>query len=111
MTRYTKNTLSLCVFAALLTACGGGDDQNSDIETQQASKEIVLGPDANNAYLEPTKGQFVENMVGFYDVDGQGNPRTIRNDLTGTFDAMIQFGQSHTVEPKGNEAKQMRQSS
>ena len=107
MTRYTKNTLSLCVFAALLTACGGGDDQNSDIETQQASKEIVLGPDANNAYLEPTKGQFVENTVGFYDVDGQGNPRTIRNDLTGTFDAMIQFGQSHTVDPKGNEAKQM----
>lgn len=103
--RYTKNTLSLCVCAALLSACGGGSSESKD--TSQASKETILGPDANTAYLEPKKGQFSENTVGFYDIDGQGNPRTIRNDLTGTFGAMIQFGQSHTVDPKGNEAKQM----
>ncbi|WP_220459092.1 M66 family metalloprotease [Acidovorax sp. FHTAMBA] len=31
----------------------------------------------------------------------------MRNDLGGTFPAMVQFAQSHTVDPSGNEARQM----
>ena len=46
-------------------------------------------------------------MGGFYDVDASGKTRAVRNDLAGNLPAMVQFAQSHTVDPKGNEAKNM----
>jgi hypothetical protein len=104
--RYTKNTLSLCICAALLSACGGSSEQNKD-DPIQAAKVTIMGPDANTAYLEPKKGQFSENTIGFYDNDASGATREIRNDLTGSFQGMIQFAQNHTVDPSGNSVKQM----
>jgi hypothetical protein len=39
---------------------------------------------------------------GFYDVDRLGNARPIRNDLVGPLNGMVQFVQSHSVNPSGN---------
>ncbi|MCZ4287216.1 hypothetical protein O4H29_20505, partial [Marinobacter salarius] len=47
------------------------------------------------------------NAQGFYDVAADGLPRPVRNDLTGDLAAMLQFVQSHSVDPQGNEAKNM----
>ena len=47
------------------------------------------------------------NALGFYDQTADGQPRPVRNDLTGTLAAMLQFVQSHSVDPQGNEAKNM----
>ena len=44
---------------------------------------------------------------GFYDKDKAGQPRTVRNDLGGSLPGMVQFAQSHTVDPAGNEARSM----
>ena len=46
-------------------------------------------------------------MGGFYDIDASGKTRAVRNDLAGNLPAMIQFAQSHTVDPSGNEDKNM----
>ena len=41
--------------------------------------------------------------VGFYDYDGSGNHRDTGNNLSsGNLTGRVQFGQTHTVEPKGN---------
>ncbi|TXH67478.1 MAG: hypothetical protein E6Q88_10555 [Lysobacteraceae bacterium] len=45
--------------------------------------------------------------IGFYDRNRDGSARTVRDDLTGTLSGMIQFAQSHTVDPAGNAAKEM----
>lgn len=47
------------------------------------------------------------NALGFYDQTADGQPRPVRNDLSGTLAAMLQFVQSHSVDPQGNEAKNM----
>ncbi len=47
------------------------------------------------------------NARGFYDKDKTGNTREVRNDLGGSLPGMVQFAQSHTVDPSGNEAKDM----
>lgn len=44
---------------------------------------------------------------GFYDKDKTGQTRAVRNDLGGSLPAMVQFAQSHTVDPSGNAAKEM----
>ncbi|MEF3404587.1 M66 family metalloprotease [Agromyces sp. CCNWLW203] len=44
------------------------------------------------------------DQLGFYDVLPAGTERTIRNDLTGSLPGMVQFAQSHTVNPSGNAA-------
>lgn len=43
----------------------------------------------------------------FYDTDKTGQPRAVRNDLGGSLPGMVQFAQSHTVDPSGNEARDM----
>lgn len=48
-----------------------------------------------------------DQTLSFYDYDADGNPREIRNDLTGNLDGMVQFVQSHSVDPSGNEDKHM----
>lgn len=47
------------------------------------------------------------NAVAFYDIDGEGRPRPVRHDLSGSLPAMVQFVQSHSVDPAGNAAKNM----
>ena len=44
---------------------------------------------------------------GFYDQDEAGAARPVRNDRSGNLPAMVQFAQNHTVDPSGNEAKNM----
>ncbi|WP_202743833.1 M66 family metalloprotease [Acinetobacter calcoaceticus] len=89
-------TLTVCLLPLLIAACGGGDDGRSDAGSK-TEKE---------AYPEPI-GFIDEETLGFYDYDKTGQPRTIRNDLNGSFSAMIQFGQSHVVNPKDNEKDHM----
>lgn len=108
VTKTSISTLCLCISAALLSACGESSREASNNNAELTS--TAQPPQANmlNAgYPEPTKDIFNDNTLGFYDEDLQGNTRAIRNDLTGNFAAMIQFAQSHTVDPNGNEAKMM----
>ena len=59
-------------------------------------------------FAEPTGATDDEvNAVAFYDIDGTGQPRPVRHDLTGSLPAMVQFVQSHSVDPAGNAAKNM----
>lgn len=58
-------------------------------------------------YPEPKKDIADYYLLGFFDFNGAGQTREIRSDLLGSFQAMIQFGQNHTVDPQGNEAKNM----
>ncbi|MBF5006190.1 M66 family metalloprotease [Diaphorobacter caeni] len=59
-------------------------------------------------YAEPT-GALIPPLSAkaFYDTDSTGKTRTVRNDLGGSLPGMVQFAQSHTVDPSGNEAKEM----
>lgn len=59
-------------------------------------------------FAEPTGVTDDEvNAVAFYDIDGTGQPRAVRHDLAGSLPAMVQFVQSHSVDPAGNAAKNM----
>jgi len=61
--------------------------------------------DPNNAYLA-APGQ--DRGLGFHDVTKDGAPREIRNDLaSGALTGMVEFAQSHTIDPAGNAAKEM----
>lgn len=44
-----------------------------------------------------------DSIIGFYDYDKSEQTRVLRNDLNGDFMAMVQFAQSHVVNPKSNE--------
>lgn len=68
----------------MLAACGGGDGDSAE-----AVPEVI------------------ESTLGYFDYDANSKTRVIRNDLTGSFEAMLQFGQSHVVDPNGNESKKM----
>ncbi|QIL79161.1 glycosyl transferase [Diaphorobacter sp. HDW4A] len=59
-------------------------------------------------YAEPT-GALIPALSAkaFYDTDSTGKTRTVRNDLGGSLPGMVQFAQNHTVDPSGNEAKEM----
>ncbi|HJF28199.1 MAG TPA: M66 family metalloprotease [Acinetobacter lwoffii] len=97
--RCSHGYLSVCVLSLMLVACGGGEnDQNTDQGGNQNPNEL---------YPEPTVDASYANTLGFYDYDAESKTRTIRHDLKGEFQAMVQFGQQHVVDPNGNEAKQM----
>lgn len=66
-----------------------------------------LEPSTPIKYPEPQKDIADYYLLGFFDYNGAGETREIRSDLLGSFQAMIQFGQNHTVEPQGNEEKNM----
>lgn len=88
----------------MLSACGGGDDKPSNDTPNNNSPEIPEKP----AYPEPKQEVLDASSLGFYDHDGrEGEPRVIRPGLVGSFQAMIQFGQNHVVDPQGNEANRM----
>lgn len=87
----------------MLSACGGGSDNNKDTEKGNNGSS-----DPTSAYPEPKQDIPDESILGFFDHnDRAGTIRTIRPDLVGSFQAMIQFGQNHTVDPQGNEANNM----
>lgn len=65
-----------------------------------------LGLSAGTSTENPAKYEVV-NALGFYDLNAQGKPRTLRNDLQGTLAAQVQFAQSHTVDPAGNTARNL----
>lgn len=92
---FSQNLLSLCVLALMLSACGGGSGGGDSAALEKPS------------YPEPQKDVPDDSVLGFYDDDAQDQARNIRPDLDGSFQAMIQFGQSHVVDPNGNEAKRM----
>lgn len=103
--------LSVCIFTIMLTACGGGGNSGGS----EPSRDNTIGtgstenpaPPVAEKYPEPTKDVIDDNVLGFYDYDKLGQPRSLRNDLNGSFAAMIQFGQSHVVNPKNNEKDYM----
>ncbi|WP_201599044.1 M66 family metalloprotease [Psychrobacter luti] len=66
-----------------------------------------LEPSTPIKYPEPKKDITDYYLLGFFDYNGAGQTRDIRPDLVGSFQAMIQFGQNHVVDPHGNEAKNM----
>lgn len=68
----------------------------------------VTPPTENDSFPEPTAAVLDEvNALGFFDVTATGEPRPVRNDLSGDLAAMLQFVQSHSVNPQGNEANNM----
>ncbi|WP_313399971.1 M66 family metalloprotease [Stenotrophomonas sp.] len=97
--------LVLALSTALLAACGGGGgggDSSGGGSTGGGT------PTPADPYPEPTSAAYDEvDLKGFYDIDASGATRAVRNDLEGTLPAMIQFAQSHTIDPSGNEAKNM----
>jgi hypothetical protein len=101
----TPRVLAMALSSVLLSACGGGGSEGGD--TSGPGGEAPA-PTPANPYPEPNSAAFDDvNVKGFYDVDSTGATRAVRNDLEGTLPAMIQFAQSHTVDPSGNEARNM----
>ena len=95
--------LSLCTLSIMLFGCGGGGgsgDSGSNNATQPTPQQ---SQNTSKNYPEPLVDQVDSKTIGFFDYEQNGNSRTVRNDLDGTFKAMIQFAQSHTVNPNNNE--------
>lgn len=97
---FSYNTLSVCIMSVILTACGGGGGSEN-------SSGDSLPNETQQKYLEPSQDVADETSIGFYDYDANDEIRVIRNDLEGSLNAQVQFGQSHVVDPNGNEAKKM----
>lgn len=112
VTKNSLNTLYLCVCAAMLSACGESSSNNTNnnnaVEPESSiTQKLFSFITSDSDYPEPVKDTFSSNTLGFFDINAEGSTRTIRNDLTGNFAAMVQFAQNHTVDPKGNDTKQM----
>ena len=106
---FPVKALSLGVVSIMLSACGEGDGSTSSLVPPVTSIPATpLEPSTPIKYPEPKKDIADFYLLGFFDHDGRaGEIREIRPDLVGDFQAMIQFGQNHTVDPQGNEAKNM----
>lgn len=76
-------------------------------EPPEVKPEPPVVPPVNN-FAEPTAAVVDElNARAFYDKDKTGAPRAVRNDLGGSLPGMVQFVQSHSVDPSGNETRNM----
>lgn len=64
-----------------------------------------IEPSTPVKYPEPKKDVIDNSILGFFDFNKFGDTREIRNDLIGGFSAMVQFAQSHVVNPKNNESQ------
>lgn len=85
---------------------GGGNGGGGDGDLGGIAPEPP--PTPSNPFPEPTSARYDEvDLKGFYDTDASGGARRVRNDLAGALPAMIQFAQSHTIDPSGNEANNM----
>lgn len=94
-------------------ACGGGGGSSEGVasntvqEVDNSCENYKLQLPIIHDYVEPSNDVVDASVLGFNDCESNGQLRLIRNDLSGNFNAMIQFAQSHIVDPKGNEAKKM----
>ena len=93
-------------------ACGGGGSSevaasNKVQEVDNSCENYKLQLPVTHDYVEPSNDVVDASVLGFNDCESSSQLRLIRNDLSGNFNAMIQFAQSHVVDPKGNEAKKM----
>ncbi|MCU9951925.1 M66 family metalloprotease [Burkholderia sp. BKH01] len=100
----------LGISAAVLTACGGGDDAAAGSPAAKGSIGGAAtgdggvgagGPKADPTANLPPFPNFA-SALGFFDVTRANQPRPIRNDLAGALPGMVQFVQSHSINPKGN---------
>ncbi|MEG1709443.1 MAG: M66 family metalloprotease [Acinetobacter sp.] len=107
VTKYPIHTLTICVLSALVAACGENTPETTPNNAESRETLSLISMRTQGTYPEPIKDIPDEASLGFYDTDQDGNARSVRNDLTGNFAAMIQFAQNHTVDPSGNEAKNM----
>ena len=90
---------------AVIPPAEGGDSGGS---SGGDNGDGALPPVVVDPYPEPLGGKYASlNALGFYDRDKTGQVRPVRNDLGGSLPAMVQFAQSHTVDPSGNTAKHM----
>jgi len=105
--------LTVCTLSIMLMACGGGGGSseggasNTVQEVDNSCENYKLQLPITHDYVEPSNDVVDASVLGFNDCESSGQLRLIRNDLSGNFNAMIQFAQSHIVDPKGNEAKKM----
>jgi hypothetical protein len=66
---------------------------------------VVVAPPPAAAFPEPSSAAYQRSAaLAFYDSSANGQPRALRKDLQGSFGAMVQFVQSHALNPSGNEA-------
>ncbi|MCY1160682.1 Peptidase M66 [compost metagenome] len=105
--------LTVCTLSIMLMACGGGGGSseggasNTVQKVDNSCENYKLQLPITHDYVEPSNDVVDASVLGFNDCESNGQLRLIRNDLSGNFNAMIQFAQSHVVDPKGNEAKKM----
>ena len=107
---FPLKALSIGIISVMLSACGGGGDDSGTEPTTPQEPPVVTPPVVTppvSRYPEPKQDVLDDGTLGFYDYNGKGEVREIRPDLVGSLQAMIQFGQNHTVDPQGNEAKNM----
>jgi len=76
----------------------GSTGDGSIDESLSAIVQKYFGNDSPDDYL-------ANDRLAFYDVDRHGNTRAIRNDLSGTLQGMVQFVQSHSVNPNNNDSQ------
>ncbi|MET4728686.1 hypothetical protein ABIE09_002497 [Lysobacter enzymogenes] len=100
---------ALRLLAATTVACaltGCPDDPSGNTDPRPAAAIAGAAPRAlaasgpNSAALSPAP-------IGFYDRLADGSERPLRNDLSGAFQGMVQFVQSHSIDPSGNAEKNM----
>jgi len=110
--------------ASTLVACGGGGSGGEPPAPAAASHlaSTTASADSPQTRLlqsgEPSSGAIgpgeaawsraVPLPLGFYDVDATGAVRKLRNDLEqGSLAGEVQFVQSHSMAPAGNDAREM----
>ena len=105
--QFELKLLAICTLSAMLMACGGGSNSENNDSTPPADGDGNQKPPLIPKYPEPKTDTFPDAVLGYFDFNKEGTTRVIKNDLSGDFQAMVQFAQSHTVSPNGNEANLM----
>lgn len=102
---FTSFKLSICALTLMLTACGGGGGDSQSSSDGGANNGATDSEETGGLYPEPMHDIADSTSIGFYDFNAADEIRKIRPDLEGDFQAMVQFGQSHVVDPNGSDAK------
>jgi len=79
------------------TGNSGEPDDSENTESLQYIMDNYFAGEHPSAYLTD------DGTLAFYDINRQGQPRVIRNDVQGNLPGMVQFVQSHAVNPNGNQ--------
>ncbi len=80
---------------------GSGNSNEPDGSDNSGSLQYIM--DNYFAGENPSAYLTDDETLGFYDINGQGQTRAIRNDVQGNLAGMVQFVQSHSVNPNGNQ--------